>query len=91
MSNREHITCIQISKATKSRLDDIGKKTRNLRRHHQTASSATTMKPSLSFPDVVDEDDDCIICRKLLLKHSESEADQCFRKLFELKEVKVKF
>ena len=49
------------------------------------------MKPSLSFPDVVDDDDDCIICGKFLLKHSEVEADQCFRKLFELKEVKASF
>ncbi len=37
--------------------------------------------------DIVDDDDDCIICGKLLLKHSQEQANECYnflvkRKLF---------
>jgi len=54
------------------------------------------MKPSFpSFEnivtkdDVVDEDDDCIICKKLLLKHSEQQASDCYNQLIKRKLVKV--
>jgi len=51
--------------------------------------------PSFDFStDVVDDEDDCIICGKLLLKHSEIEANQCYKKLNQLrnkKEVKMEF
>ena len=40
-----------------------------------------------SSDDIVDDDDDCIICGKLLLKHSQEQANECYnflvkRKLF---------
>ena len=31
--------------------------------------------------DTVDDDDDCIICGKLLLNHSEEEANECYATL----------
>lgn len=31
--------------------------------------------------DVVDDDDDCIICSKSLLNHSEEEANECYSTL----------
>lgn len=31
--------------------------------------------------ELVDDDDDCIICGKLLLDHSEDEANQCYSNL----------
>jgi len=35
-----------------------------------------------SFPgDVVDDEDDCIICGKLLLNHTEQEANECYSTL----------
>jgi len=40
-----------------------------------------TRFPSFDFSN--DGTDDCIICKKLLVKHSESEADQCYSVLME--------
>ena len=45
--------------------------------------------PSFDFSDdVVDDYDDCIICKKMLLNHSEVEANACYNKLFKRKLVK---
>ena len=49
------------------------------------------MKPSPSFDitpnidDIVDDTDDCIVCGKLLLKHSETDASQCYRNIISLR------
>jgi len=42
------------------------------------------MSSFLSFDyssDIVDDEDDCIICSKLLLKHSEEDANECYSTL----------
>ena len=41
----------------------------------------------VSVEDTVD-DDDCIICKKLLLKHTEQEASQCYNILIKKRLVK---
>jgi len=39
-----------------------------------------------TFPgDVVDDEDDCIICKKLLLNHSEEEANECYATLMKMR------
>ena len=44
-----------------------------------------TSFPSFSFEnensDLIDDEDDCIICSKLLLKHSEEDANECYSTL----------
>ena len=35
--------------------------------------------------DLVDDEDDCIICDKLLLNHSEKEANECYSTLIKKK------
>ena len=44
--------------------------------------------PPFSFPDVVDDDDDCIICGKLLLQHDEEQANICYNTLIRLQVLK---
>jgi len=48
-----------------------------------------TRFPSFDFSNDV-TDDDCIICNKLLVKHSEKEADQCYNVLMGNKFVKIR-
>ena len=52
-----------------------------------------SLAPSILFEDkhaedFVDDDDDCIICGKLLLKHDEYDADQCYNTLIRLRKLK---
>ena len=35
--------------------------------------------------DIVDDEDDCIICGKLLLNHSEQQANECYATLMKMK------
>jgi len=47
---------------------------------------ASDNPPKLSYDnesesELIDDDDDCIICGKLLLEHSEDEANQCYSTL----------
>ena len=57
--------------------------------HHPQIFSATAAAPETpKFPfdnktedDLIDDEDDCIICGKLLLEHSEEDANQCYSTL----------
>jgi len=73
--------------------------------HHPQIFSAPDDPEPPKFPidnktenEIIDDEDDCIICGKLLLEHSEDEANQCyltltkkqlFKKKLSKREVKI--
>jgi len=63
-------------------------KVKKMTNNHPTIFRETNVPRPPKFPfdgaranDVVDDDDDCIICGKLLLNHSEDEANECYSTL----------
>lgn len=53
-----------------------------------------TSFPSFSFEnensELVDDEDDCIICKKLLLDHTEEDTNECYATLVKKQQIKKK-